>query len=399
MKIQKTQFFTIRMASTYLLAAAFLFNVSCSDDDTDPDPEPEEEIAETLDVPGCDTFTESVPSLNTAPLDFECNGNAFLEADALSTENLNGTWGRFGGADGEAYLKLSFSDNPSTSGVNTSSKVLTVTEDAGIEPWAGFFFNLNEQVVFPSGQEAISVDVYSAVEGQSVLLKLEDKSNSDNFKELTIITTENNAWEKLVFNFSAEDSNKYDRIVFIMNITTTNATEATYHLDNIAFSTPVAVTEVSGPTTAAATPSVDASGVLSVFSDAYTNVEGTDFNPNWGQSTQVTEEVIEGNNTLKYSGLNYQGTAFASALDVSTYTSIHIDYWTADATALNFFLISSDQGSGAVETAKPLDISNLGQWNSVDIALSDFSPVDLADIIQLKVDGTGTVYLDNIYFH
>ena len=30
-----------------------------------------------------------------------------------------------------------------------------------------------------------------------------------------------------------------------------------------------------------------ADSVLSVFSTAYGNLDGTDFNPNWGQSTQV----------------------------------------------------------------------------------------------------------------
>jgi len=150
--------------------------------------------------------------------------------------------------------------------------------------------------------------------------------------------------------------------------------------------------------TAAVAPTLNASGVLSIFSDSYTDVADTDFNPNWGQSTAVSKKDLDGNTVLKYANLNYQGTAFAAALNVSSYTSLHIDYWTADANALNFFLISSDKGSGAVEKAKGLDLTNLGQWNSIDILLSDFSPVDLSDIIQFKVDGNGTVYFDNIYF-
>ena len=44
-----------------------------------------------------------------------------------------------------------------------------------------------------------------------------------------------------------------------------------------------------------------------------------------------------------------------------------------------------------------------GQWNSVDIALSEFaSVVNLADVIQFKVDtpnAGASVYFDNIYFH
>ena len=380
----------------FLFASAFTL-VACSNDDNnepiiDEEPEPAGVVVE-----GCDSFTEALPSLNTATIDFECNGNPFSEEGALSDANLTGTWGRFGGAAGVEYLELDYVDNPNPGTVNSSSKVLKIEEDAGIEPWAGFFFNLNEKIVFPAGQEAISIDVHSAAPGQNVLLKIEDSSNSDNFKEATVTTTATGAWEKLVYNFSAEDSNKYDRIVIITAINITNSAETTYYIDNIAFSTPVAVEEVSSPTAAPTAPSLDAADVMSVFSDSYTDVAGTDFNPNWGQSTQVSTEDLGGNSVLKYASLNYQGTAFASALDVSGYTSIHLDYWTSDSTALNFFLISSGEGK---EKAKALDVSSLGEWKSVDIALTDFSDVvDLADVIQFKVDGNGTVFFDNIYFH
>ena len=370
---------------------------SCSNLDTnDPIPEPDPDPVGVV-VEGCDSFTEALPSLNTATIDFECNGNPFSEEGALSDDNLTGTWGRFGGAAGTAFLKLGYANNPNPGDVNSSSKVLSISEDANIEPWAGFFFNLNEKITFPAGQEAISIDVHSAAPGQSVLLKIEDSSNSDNFKEVIIVTTASGAWEKLVYNFSAEDNNKYDRIVIIAASTTTNSTATTHYIDNIAFSTPVVVEEPDSPTSAPTAPTLDAADVMSVFSDSYTDVAGTDFNPNWGQSTQVSNLDLDGNSVIKYANLNYQGTAFASPLNVSGYTSIHVDYWTSDSTALNFFLISSGEGK---EKAKALDVSNLGQWNSVDIALTDFSDVvDLSDVIQFKVDGNGTVFFDNIYFH
>ncbi|CAM1371635.1 immunoglobulin-like domain-containing protein [Tenacibaculum xiamenense] len=145
---------------------------------------------------------------------------------------------------------------------------------------------------------------------------------------------------------------------------------------------------------APAPPTRDAADVVSLFSDAYTNVSGTDFNPNWGQATVVTQEDIAGNNTLKYAGLNYQGMQIGSAQDVSGMTHLHIDYWTINSTALNAFIISS----GPVETAKALTVPTSG-WTSIDIPLTDFSPVDLADVIQMKFDGNGDIFLDNIYFY
>lgn len=154
------------------------------------------------------------------------------------------------------------------------------------------------------------------------------------------------------------------------------------------------------PTAAAPVPTLPAAGILSVFSDSYTNVSGTDFNPNWGQSTAVSQTAIAGNNTLKYAGLNYQGTQFASPLNVSSYGYVHIDYYTANSTNLNFYLISP----GPVEKAYALSVpsgigANTNGWKSVDIPLSSFSPVVLSNIIQFKVDGNGDIFFDNIYFH
>ncbi|HKK79699.1 MAG TPA: hypothetical protein VJ933_08720, partial [Phaeodactylibacter sp.] len=121
---------------------------------------------------------------------------------------------------------------------------------------------------------------------------------------------------------------------------------------------------------------------------------GANLNPDWGQGTQVSEVSIEGNNTLLYEGLNFQGLELENSTDVSEMEFLHIDYWTENSTALNTFLIST----GPVETASALSVPTSG-WESVDIPLGDFSPVDLADIIQMKFDGNGDIYLDNIYFY
>ncbi|HRF26399.1 MAG TPA: Ig-like domain-containing protein [Ferruginibacter sp.] len=149
------------------------------------------------------------------------------------------------------------------------------------------------------------------------------------------------------------------------------------------------------PATAAPAPSADAANVLSVFSDSYTNVPGTDFFPNWGQSTVVTQVPIAGNNTLQYANFNYQGVQLGSSQNVSGYNYLHLDYYTTNASTLRVFLISP----GPVETPFTLTVPTSG-WNSVDIPLSAFAPVDLSNVIQFKFDGGGNsdIYLDNIYF-
>ena len=177
------------------------------------------------------------------------------------------------------------------------------------------------------------------------------------------------------------------QVVFVSDATISNI-----YVDNIYFyddggSGP------TGPTAAAPAPTQGAANVISVFSDAYTNIN-SNLNPDWGQATQVSEVSINGNNTLLYAGLNYQGLELESSTDVSGMEFLHIDYWTANSADLNAFLIST----GPVETGNTLSVPTSG-WASVDIPLGDFSPVDLADIIQFKFDGNGDIYLDNIYFY
>ncbi len=165
-------------------------------------------------------------------------------------------------------------------------------------------------------------------------------------------------------------------------------------IDNVYFYISGADTGPTTPDEAAPDPSSDAGNVISIFSDAYDNLEGTDFNPDWGQATVVSEVSIDGNNTLSYAGLNYQGIQLASSLDASEMDFLHLDYWTNNSTLFNVFLISS----GPVETPIALTVPTEG-WTSVDIPLSDFSPVEIADLIQFKFDGNGSIHLDNIYFY
>lgn len=172
-----------------------------------------------------------------------------------------------------------------------------------------------------------------------------------------------------------------------------------FYADNIYFYNDGSIITPT-PTVAAPTPTHAANTVLSIFSDAYTNVSGTNFNPNWGQATQVSQVSVSGNNTLKYAGLNYQGTQFGSNLNVSSYGYLHIDYYSSNSTALNFYLISSGPVEKAYSLSVPTSLgTNNNGWKSIDIPLSAFSPVALNNLIQFKVDGNGDIFFDNIYFH
>jgi hypothetical protein len=72
---------------------------------------------------------------------------------------------------------------------------------------------------------------------------------------------------------------------------------------------------------------------------------------------------------------------------------LHIDYWTANSSAFRSFLISPGSETGI---ALPVPTSG---WGSIDIPLTDFTAVNLMDVFQMKFDGNGDIYLDNIYFY
>ena len=150
------------------------------------------------------------------------------------------------------------------------------------------------------------------------------------------------------------------------------------------------------PDGSAPTPSEPAADVLSIFSDAYTDISGVNFDPNWGQATSVTVA----NGEINYQNLNYQGTTFGGPRDVSGYGYFHIDIRPQQSGSLQLYLINSAAvtGTGPIETYYDINMT-ANQWNSFDIPLSSFTPVvDLSKVDEIKIVGSGAMTLDNLYF-
>lgn len=392
----------------------FTVILSCGKDEVEEAPTITVETPEpeTPSDSGTDTssdFVEGIdPDLNEGTITFEEYGPSFSLENAQAADRLEGNWGYFGGAN-DQNLTVAYAENPGTSSLNNSARVIQVTEPVGVQSWAGFYFMLEEKINFPAGKEAISVQFYSPGPDHVVLLKLEDElANETEGKKTTgdlFAETTGTGWETLVFNIPDLEGRDgfYNTITMILGYGLTNEEEAKYYIDNFDFATPVEVIAAAAPETAPDAPTYEAEEVISIFSDAYATVEGINLNPNWGQSTVVTEETIAENTVLKYENLNYQGTTFETAIDLSSKTRLNIDYFTGDASTLKFFLISpdgDDADDAAEEKAYELDLTNQGQWNRAIIDLTHFSDVvDLSQVFQLKVEGTGTVYFDNIFFY
>ncbi|MFO8021134.1 MAG: PKD domain-containing protein [Perlabentimonas sp.] len=159
------------------------------------------------------------------------------------------------------------------------------------------------------------------------------------------------------------------------------------------------VTISLNPTDPAPTPTEDEANVISIYSDAYTDISGVDLDPDWGQATVTQEVEIAGEMALKMADLNYQGIDFTgNPQDVSGKTTVHVDVYCAGVTDVNLSLIGGGAENPVTLTAEA------GVWKSFDIDLSEYTAPDLTQIDQLKFDDaeTGdspTIFVDNIYFY
>ena len=171
--------------------------------------------------------------------------------------------------------------------------------------------------------------------------------------------------------------------------------------DNTAANSPITVnaTTISG-LPAAPTPTVAAAKVISIFSDAYTDVAGTNFYPGWGQSTVGTPTTLGENNAIKYVTFNFQGIQLASAVNASGMSKVHIDILPTTETTINFSPINTSKSGALKEGSVSLSPLTANQWNSFDILLSSIG-VDMTGVDQFILkSGTGkTFYIDNLYFY
>ncbi len=161
--------------------------------------------------------------------------------------------------------------------------------------------------------------------------------------------------------------------------------------------------EAPAPTTAAPTPTRDAGTVISLFSDAYTDVTVDTWRTEW--SSAVYEEImVEGNAVKKYAAMDFVGVETQSAkVDASNMTHIHVDVWSPDFTQFSLKLVdfaATGNSEHQVDYFNPVK----EEWISYDIPLSSFTGLaNKADIAQYifvgRPIGLNTIYLDNIYFY
>ena len=251
---------------------------------------------------------------------------------------------------------------------------------------------LDATVPFTTTRKTLSARVYSPTAGIPMKIKIEAVGGGDT-GEVAANETVVVGWQTLTWTFSSANPAKtYNVIVLLPNIGTVDAAPGkTYYFDDITL-LPAAGSGCGTTEPNCAPDTVIPSGALTIYSDAAATAGFNAF-PNWGQATQYSEATLASNKSLKYSNLNYEGIEF-TAVNVSAKGKVHFDFWSPDVTSVDVYLISPNKESKVTKT-----LTTKG-WNSIDIDLSEYTVQDKTGINQIKLvaTGSGTLYVDNIYF-
>ena len=181
----------------------------------------------------------------------------------------------------------------------------------------------------------------------------------------------------------------------------------TAYIDNVYFY----FGEVTGPapTAAAPSPTVPAANVISMFSEAYTDVPVDTWRTVW--SAAALEDVVIDNSAMKkYTNLSFVGVeTVISQIDASAMTHFHFDLWTPDATLFRVKLVDFGAdgafgGGDDTEHEISYDAPTQGEWISYDIPMSSFGGLASSqNIAQLIFSGNPaglfTAFVDNVYFY
>lgn len=172
------------------------------------------------------------------------------------------------------------------------------------------------------------------------------------------------------------------------------------------------ITPKPAPLSAAPAPTVPAADVISLFSNAYSNVAVNNWSTTW-DGADVTDTKLFGDDVKLYTILSYAAAEFtgANTINATAMTHFHLDVWAATGTTFRVKLVdfgANGNFGGGDDREHELTFNTgttpafqPGVWSSLEIPLSNFTGLTTrAHLAQLILAGdVGSVYVDNIYFH
>jgi hypothetical protein len=263
------------------------------------------------------------------------------------------------------------------------------------------FFRLRELQVF--GTSVVNEDTEKPVMSDASLI-----SNDDSHAVISVSATDNNG----VASYRVEDTeNGINAILQVVDgkvMLEGLAGSTTYTItikaidffgnesDNSKTVTFTTTLHLTAPTTAAPVPTWPAGQVKAIYSPTYSADCGFG---EWGSGSTVTNDTY-GKKYLVGNPAGDAGGYFGMVdftLNCISMEKLHYDIWVADNTSLRIVPIWGGAEQG-------ITVNLVGQqWNSIDIALSDYTSVtNWGEITQVKIDQLPrniNLWIGNAYFY
>jgi hypothetical protein len=318
----------------------------------------------------------------------------------------------YGGFGNGLTTDNSLVDDP----LNASNKVRQLTTAAGGDSWKGIFVRPQTHYYDLTTTKTVSVKVYSTA---ATYFKGKMQAGQTGQAAIELATSESHdgsGWKTLTFTFSTA-TGEWGEFVLFTSVDAAGTfvnppTEVlTAYIDDVSAAQGSAIPIPSAPTNSPTAPTHAAADVISIYSDAYTDI-ATNYNPGWGQTGTVNTafDPGDGNNVMLYSNFNCQGTEVTHT-DISTMEYLHIDIWVGavDRTVKVTPILTAGSPAEFLVTVS----TTAGSWSSVDIPLTSFTGLDFSNTIkELKFDGQfqtdgvtadtavrSAIYVDNVYFY
>jgi len=240
-------------------------------------------------------------------------------------------------------------------------------------------------------------------------------ANSDGVWEVTLpITGDTMEYKFTIDGWSAQENFAGGEPCTVTNGGFTNrylTRSGAVVLDTVCFNACAACTPLppQDPTMGATAPTYDAADVISMFSDAYTDVAVNTWRTGWSNA-DFSGTSIGGDSMHLYNNLDFVGieTLDANSIDVSSMEHFNVDVWSPNATTFRVKLVdfgADNAFGGGDDTEHELVFDNhtTGAWVNHHIDLNDFTNLtgksNISQLIFSAIPaGSARVYVDNIFF-
>ncbi len=316
----------------------------------------------------------------------------------FESPTLNYTFNNF---DGGVVTVI---NNPQSNGINTSTRVAKMVKNAG-QTWGGSWIGLSGNIDF-STNKIFRMKVFSPRVGAKVLLKVENAANTALSYEKESLTTVANAWEDMVFNYTAVNTaNTYQHIVIIFDngIMGNGTANFTFLFDDIRLTNTLPAAQINLPVT---------------FDDPTVNYTVTDFGGNAtidaldpGNAANKVKKTTKTGGAQTWAGTTIGTSAgFASPVPftpTSTQMSVRV-YSPAAGIPVRLKVEDHLNNTHTVETEKLTTVANA--WETITFDFSSPAPAtpalnftytyDMASIFfDFGTAGNGKVfYWDDVKF-